>query len=343
MPWKRKKNNFGLRRKKGRRSEPELPNGESTLDHEYCQTNETTIQTEAASVEAVQTFETMEDDHNYSCIASVPCDVKIDSDYECIIDIETMNPDLENESELIVNETDIAENVVVNCDAFDQLYDDLREKIEPTFVVLKDHTIRVLEHYKTTVKTCLVINKDLTVEVLIHNRAVAASHSLFSDLGKGVNFLEDILTIVNKLKTAHVCIGCPEQVYVELVPEGSYISSSSKQNLAYRDGNFGAERGTFSYNSTVRAVTCDLVLVTKRDRCIECSRVRAVLRNREYRRKEAESAIRKQYTHSNYKHSDMDKTQLILKINEQKNEIKSLHSEVNQLKRQLTKKIQTEG
>ncbi|XP_060571179.1 uncharacterized protein LOC132729426 [Ruditapes philippinarum] len=88
---------------------------------------------------------------------------------------------------------------------------------------------------------------------------------------------------------------------------------------------------------------CDFILYTKGERFLHYSRTRAVLRDREYRRKEKELRPQKSYLHSKSSHSQMDRNQLLLKLNEQKNVIKDLQKENARLMRQVDKYIRDDG
>ena len=317
------------------------------VDHEfeiYCHSQDLLPITVDKGVQVEETCENLCHEHSYSCTNTMSYDGS-NGESDNHFEFEVIGPclEVENEAELVIYDADIAENVTVDCDEFDKLFYNMCERIQHPFVVIRDDKIRVMEHYETTVKLCVAINTDFKVELFVHNRVVAASNSIFSHVGKGIDIFEDIMNLISKLKVAHVCIGNPEPEFVAVVPEDGNISSSSCENLAFREGNFGAKRSTFIYTCTVRAVECDLLLMTKNDRCGRCSKVRSILRCREYRKKEAASSGDRTFLHTNYKHSQMDRDKLILKLDEQKNEIKSLQSEVNKLKRQLSKQNKEKG
>lgn len=90
------------------------------------------------------------------------------------------------------------------------------------------------------------------------------------------------------------------------------------------------------YNSTIRSAKCDFLVLGAR--CVNCSGLRRLLRERKYRREEQKK--REVTMSSTYKHSDMTREMLCKKLSMQKAHIKTLQTEVERLKREMNATIE---
>jgi hypothetical protein len=165
---------------------------------------------------------------------------------------------------------------------------------------------------------------------------------VFDGIIEGNLDVATVMTFLKHLKTSHVCVGNPEAEYVNLLSNGFELSVAGDGVIAYLEQDFGAKSKLGIYYSSIRSLDCDLILYTKGERCVHCSRTRAVLRDREYRRKEKESRPQKTYLKSKTNHSQMDRNQLMSKLEEQKIVIKDLQKENARLVRKVEKYKQEE-
>jgi hypothetical protein len=248
------------------------------------------------------------------------------------------------ETDMIYDDTEVAETVDVTFDHFDNMYYELTKVVQSPYIITKcGDSIKIIEMYDSAMKLCIVIKKDLTIHLYVHNRLVPKGNSVFEGIIDGNLDVSILMKFLNRLKTSHVCVGNPEEQFVKLLPEGSGLSVKGDGVIAYLEQDFGAKRKDGIYYSSIRSIDCDFILYTKGERCLHCSRTRAVLRDREYRRKEKELRPQKSYLHSKSSHSQMDRNQLLLKLNEQKNVIKDLQKENARLMRQVDKYIRDDG
>jgi len=112
--------------------------------------------------------------------------------------------------------------------------------------------------------------------------------------------------------------------------------------LFFREGDFGAvtSEGT-RYSSTIRSSSCEL-LTPRKLNCIKCKNYSYALAKRKKRLDDRIIHPRK-FSHSSFKHSDMTRDELCLKLKEQKGEISDLTNTVWKLKRQYENSIRKEG
>ena len=94
------------------------------------------------------------------------------------------------------------------------------------------------------------------------------------------------------------------------------------------------------YDSTLRSTSCSLLVAG--NRCPSCKTYRKALLQRKNRQ---ENLLHKDIdcTRSTFKHRDIPSPLLIKKLNQQKHQIESLQTQVAQLQRRLTRKIDKEG
>ena len=248
------------------------------------------------------------------------------------------------EPAVIYDDTDIAETVNVTVDYFENMYYELTKLVQSPYVITKcDDSIKIIELYDCAMKLFVIIKTDLTLQLYVHNRLVPKSNSVFDGITEGNLNVAIIMKFLRHLKTSHVCVGNPDPEFVKLLPEGCELSVARHGVIAYLEQDFGAKRGDKKYYSSIRSLDCHFILYTKGERCIHCSRARAILRERENRRKEKELRPPKTYLHSRNSHSQMDRNELLLKLNEQRNTIKDLQKENSRLTRQLKRSIREEG
>ncbi|KAJ8309863.1 hypothetical protein KUTeg_011728 [Tegillarca granosa] len=94
-------------------------------------------------------------------------------------------------------------------------------------------------------------------------------------------------------------------------------------------GDFTAQKGILSYSSTISSTCCSFLVAESR--CSTCSRYRDSLRKRKQRIKRKSTLIN--YVRNTYKHTDIDRDTLILKLKPKKYEIKTLEQENMKIKR----------
>lgn len=149
------------------------------------------------------------------------------------------------------------------------------------------------------------------------------------------------LLLLKRLLQYNVCIGNPDDDFQELVPVGCGITDKETAGImGYKEGDFCASFGDFVYHSTIRSVSCDLLV--NGNRCKSCKLHRKSLKATKQRMEERNNETR-DFVHSTYKHKDMTKEMLVKKVYQQKDEIQSLESEISKLKRQYKNEILENG
>lgn len=124
----------------------------------------------------------------------------------------------------------------------------------------------------------------------------------------------------------------------------------------YREGNFEAVTANGEqYHSTIRSTSCELlteskdILIfginpTKKEKCKNCKQYGYALTKRMKRIKERNFKVnQRKFSHTNFKHKDITREELCLKLKEQKEEINDLTHKVWKLKRQFDNSTRKDG
>ncbi|XP_062608616.1 uncharacterized protein LOC134270400 [Saccostrea cucullata] len=232
-------------------------------------------------------------------------------------------------------------------DPFEILRYELTENVPSPYIMdfnEKQHSIEILQLYRrehnTAVKLSLVIGKDCHVQLYVHRTLVPETHDFWSELSTHVQSASDVFKILEKLLEYGVCIGNPDPEFQELTPVGCGISSaSSPEILAYREGDFCAVQGNLSYSSTIRSSQYAMLVLGAR--CPQCSSYRRQLKAREIRQEEKQEKTLS--LSSTYKHKDMNRDMLLKKLEQQKEQIKSIQHTIDKMRRDCDKEIIRNG
>ena len=254
-------------------------------------------------------------------------------------------------------ESDVEENidetlfgvmeVVEIYDEYENLRASLQRDLRSPYVMNTNaKNIEILSFYeskeKTSVKYRIKVDEEFHVCLKVHNVEISRKHEIWDGLPKLYTKVQDIDLLLSKLNTFNVCCGNNDEELIHsfaqigaritLLPVLSETSSSEIHESGYREGDFGASDQIGNcYDSTIRSVKC--VLLVKGMRCCHCKWYRQSLQNRKY------CIMSKQkknidFNASKYQHCYMTREMLIDKINQQKDDIKTLESEMTKLKRQ---------
>ena len=258
------------------------------------------------------------------------------------------NKNQESDVEENIDETLIGIMEVVEIhDEYENLRASLQRNLKSPYVMNTNaENIEILSFYeskeKTSVKYRITVDEEFHVCLKVHNVEISRKHEIWDGLPKMYTEVQDIDLLLSKLNTFNVCCGNHEKEFHEsfaqigaritLLPVLSETSSSEIHASGYREGDFGAsdEIGN-CYDSTIRSVKC--VLLVKGMRCCHCKYYRQSLQNRKYRIMSKQNK-NVDFNASKYQHCYMTREMLIDKINQQKNDIKTLESEMTKLKRQ---------
>ncbi|XP_076091095.1 uncharacterized protein LOC143063058 [Mytilus galloprovincialis] len=237
-------------------------------------------------------------------------------------------------------------------------YEDLKSNLQKylsTSYTLDQNSdyIQIMQLYPPTgtasVKLNVTIDQKFAAKVFVHRIELCSDHQLWKDLPTTFDSIINIQSLLSKLESFSVCVGNYENDLIDVIPIGSAVQHAKPASTnchGYREGDFGAVKGTISYSSTVRNVQC--ALLVQGHRCYQCSQLRRILVGRKYRqeekqRKTQETSGPTDYLHSKMQHSNMSKLQLIEKIHQQKDKITDLQNEILRTKNQFQREMASKG
>ncbi|KAH3832498.1 uncharacterized protein LOC127880269 [Dreissena polymorpha] len=249
-----------------------------------------------------------------------------------------------------IEECDIQEVEVNNCVDFSHLQNEVVANISQEFMVYKARSKLILVQMylngdAVCVKHSIELNADFTCNIFVHRKPVPRSHSIWKNMPLLFDRDSSIMKLCKRILEYKICIGNPDKEFVELLPVGGgFINNFDKSVVAYREEDFNAsfeDIVTYVYNSTIRSTSCELLIPkSKKIRCPKCAKYRWSIQKRKFRLENSMKSNRK-YIHTNYKHSDMTKENILQKIQEQKDEIELLESELCKLSKEHSCLIST--
>ncbi|XP_053384388.1 uncharacterized protein LOC128550119 [Mercenaria mercenaria] len=235
---------------------------------------------------------------------------------------------------------EVRDNKNVDKKNLDILRDKLSAMFHKRYLFHRSKSVlKLIELYDSenpSIKLSINFFKDLTCEVYVHRQKISNEHEIWHKLPAHLTVLDKAVSLVERISRYNVCVGNPEKEYTDLVPVGEGLSDNKEPGiLAVHEGDFKAKTVIGKeYNGTIRTVKCHLLVTGSR--CKVCSKYRNALRRRKERLEERQSSNRK-YNHTHFKHKDMTHNELLKKLDEQKNEIKSLKEEMIRTKREFDK------
>ncbi|XP_033732038.1 uncharacterized protein LOC117321642 [Pecten maximus] len=277
-------------------------------------------------------------DHSYASYSNVD-DLKINQDHSDSEVIE-LPYHINMDTYITYNTLDESEEPL---NLFDTLTREIKKELSTPYVCISaEDSIDILEFYKVngkiSVKISVSINRKFQARILVHQKEVLASHDFWTGLPSRYDSYSKFSSLMSKLKKYVVCIGNPDKEFETLVPVGSGLSGSgSSEIIAYREGDFCAQLGDLTYNSTIRLVDCGLLV--EGTRCSKCSTYRRYLWERKHRMEAKSKHMQKNLLSSTYKHKDMTREMLIEKIRQQKTCLNSLQHEVDRNRRIIKQQI----
>ncbi|XP_060083432.1 uncharacterized protein LOC132562694 [Ylistrum balloti] len=224
---------------------------------------------------------------------------------------------------------------------FERLQEDMQFKLcSPYVPVLREDNIEILELYKaggmTTIKLSISIDRTYKATIHVHRKKLAQDHYLWNDLPEVFDSYTKVQQLLNRLNKFVVCLGNPDEEFQDLVSIGCALTAGKSSEIhAYREGDFCAELGNLTYNSSIRTVNCAMLVEGRR--CNSCASYRRCLRARKQRLVEKSEHANKDLIHSSYKHTDMNRKMLISKIQQQQLCMKSLQDTIDKQKRDIDK------
>ncbi|CAC5359915.1 unnamed protein product [Mytilus coruscus] len=244
-----------------------------------------------------------------------------------IVDIEPIQTQLDHvDVEDIQLEASLYSDPVSSTMPYKDLKTNLQKYLSTSYTLDQNSDyIQIMQLYPSTgiasVKLNVTIDQNFAAKVFVHRIELCSDHQLWKDLPTTFDSIINIHAVQHAKPASTNCHG-------------------------YREGDFGAVKGTISYSSTVRNVQC--ALLVQGHRCFQCSQLRRILVGRKYRqeekqRKTQETSGPTDYLHSKMQHSNMSKLQLIEKIHQQKDKITNLQNEILRTRNQFQREMASKG
>ncbi|XP_052100544.1 uncharacterized protein LOC127734612 [Mytilus californianus] len=214
---------------------------------------------------------------------------------------------------------------------------------DPYILSCTDNEIRIVELYQISsrdisIKLSVIIDSNFCAKIYVHRKEVSRDNDIWTGLPTKYDSVESVRKLLSRLTCFSVCVGNPDEKYQFITPVGCGISDKVTNTIrSYREGNFSATSGTLSYVSTIRSVHCSLLV--KGNRCSQCLDERRMLRKRHQRAVERQNLPPTTFIHKTFQHKNMSRSNLIEKITQQQDEIKSMSLEIKKLKRKCKQEI----
>ena len=156
-------------------------------------------------------------------------------------------------------------------DVFEELKMKVKQNVcSPYTCSPNTDNIQIVELYpstdKVSVKLNVTINKNFAAKVYVHRIELDADHDFWIGLPTTFHNFTNIQMLLLKLSSYTVCTGNFEADLIDSFPVGSTIETAADVSpcQGFHEGDFGATKGSFAYNSTVRNIKCSLLVQGKR-------------------------------------------------------------------------------
>ncbi|VDI21149.1 Hypothetical predicted protein [Mytilus galloprovincialis] len=219
---------------------------------------------------------------------------------------------------------------------------------DPYIFKCTENEIRIVELYQTSsknlsIKLTVIIDSSFCANIYVHRKEVSRDNAIWMGLPNIYDSVESVTKLLSRLSCFSVCIGNPDEKYQYITPVGCGISTQYSSTIrSFREGNFSATSASSGeYTSTIRSVHCSLLV--KGNRCSQCMNDRSMLRKRHQRAVERQNSPLTDFVHKSIKHESMTRSNLIEKINQQRDEIKSMSLEIKELKRKSHQEVLKKG
>ena len=223
------------------------------------------------------------------------------------------------------------------------MYENLKERCKneeiKNFTFLKTSSyirfIQVYDSESPTVKLCVTIRNDFSVGITVHGQELPSSHEIWTRIPLKCSTFEEIRRTLDVISYYKVCTGNSDtslQDVMKNIPSGVFVDVAGETTHAgYKDVYVHGK-------SSIRSTNCHL-LVGQYDRCKCCITYRRTLLKAQQRRDNKIATPEKNWVKSHLPLSRLSENQKIHKIKQLRIYANSLESEVEKLKRQLSKSI----
>ncbi|KAL4219032.1 hypothetical protein ACF0H5_021615 [Mactra antiquata] len=291
------------------------------------------------------------------CVMERKCETKkCETINECHVlqDCETINgcEVRDNGTTMYVNKVvmdNVLSEVTVETYTFSAFASDIRKCVRKrnySYSILETENAIVLTKFYSS--DCLAIKYTVKFDcyfnctVLVHRKPISQSHLLWSSLPELITNVDSVLILLDTLESMNVCCGNTDTHYQHFVSIGDHFTGSESKIVAYREGDFGAIAANgVRYTSTIRSLKCEMLVRTINIKCYFCKKYRSSLNSR-IQRMEEKKKSKRNFVHSQYKHKDMTREDLIVKIKAQRDEIHKLNQTLQRVENQLQKKNKKE-
>ena len=176
---------------------------------------------------------------------------------------------------------------------FKQLNEALSKKTIPGVSMIKTGTgLKFVQLYDNergiSISILVVINENFTADVFVHREKLNAQHPFWETLYERYDSVSKVLALLGRIQEFKICTGNPDADFIKMM--SSSVGPDSSRAF-YLEGDFCASANGQVYSSTVRSVTCSLLLKNMifGDRCQECLKARATLRSTRSKRRRSNS------------------------------------------------------
>lgn len=341
MPKRKKRQNVPYHRKRrgtaGKlkldKVETEISQPDHTHDEDFLQSEIEKLIIICNSVDSVAL------DHSYLSDNRIVAELSLDDETEVDTD---QYIELGYQEEYVTVSTEIES-------APEDPYDTLKKTVctivtSPYMYNSAGDNLQIIELYPSTknvsVKLTIMISRDFTAKVYVHNIELSREHEIWLGLPSVYDNITSIERLLSKLRSYTVCCGNHEQEFLDtsITPVGSTIehATDAESCQGFKEHDFGAIKGTLTYSSTVRSVSC--LLLVQGNRCSSCARLRRILRKRKHRleeKRKLSDGDTPNYISHKYRHCFMSREELIGKISQQRDIITSLQNQISQTQRKF--------
>ncbi|XP_071152281.1 uncharacterized protein [Mytilus edulis] len=247
MPKLKKRRNFHSQRKVPKKPKQSSANSSFNLDHSYTS-------------------------HDHVDLTTACLEEEIEIGLINIAEIEDITQLDHVDVEDIQLEESLYSDPVSSTMPYEDLKTNLQKYLSTSYTLDQNSDyIQIMQLYPSTgtasVKLNVTIDQKFAAKVFVHRIELCSDHQLWKDLPTTFDSIINIQSLLSKLESYSVCVGNYENDLIDVIPIGSAVQRAKPASTnchGYREGDFGAVKGTISYSSTVRNVQCAL-LVQGRD------------------------------------------------------------------------------
>lgn len=131
--------------------------------------------------------------------------------------------------------------------------------------------VKMYEHEAPAISISVRLKFNFALEIFVHEHLISKDHELFSVVSEKVDSIGKIKHVLNMVNSYYVCSGNHDTNLLGLVPLGKGLSCTPLEAVrAVHEQHISN-----TYNSTIRSVSCSLLIAN--NRCNSCKVIRKAL------------------------------------------------------------------